>query len=83
MEVKTLYDSNGSAWREVSSKLYSLKEITDYLQDCMKEPQKDTAVYFTIRDGGELVIATRSEESAGEVEASGFTALQEGGSAWK
>ena len=83
MEVKELQDSSGRTWQEVSSKAYSLKEIADYLQDCMEEPQKDTAVYFTIRDGGDLAIITRNEEKAGEIEATGFTELQEGGNAWK
>ena len=83
MNTETLQDSSGRTWQEVSSKLYSLKEIADYLQDCMEEPQKDTAVFFTIRDGGELIITTRNEDIAGEIEGSGFTELQEGGGAWK
>lgn len=64
---------------EISSKLYSLKEIADYLQNCIEEPQKDTAVFFTIKDGGELTITTSNEDIAGEIEASGFTELQKGG----
>lgn len=83
MEVKELCDSSGRTWQEVESKLYSLKEIADYLQACMEEPQKDTAVQFTIRDGGELAIITSNAEQAAEIEASGFTELQEGGSTWK
>jgi len=63
---------------EISSKLYSLKEIADYLQSCIEEPQKDTAVFFTIKDGGELAITTSNEDIAGEIEASGFTELQKG-----
>ena len=77
MEVKTLQDGNGRTWQEVSSKTYRIKEIIDYLQDCMEEPQQDTNVYFTIRDGGELAIITSSEDVAGEIEGSGFTELQE------
>ena len=83
MNVETLKNSSGETWQEVSSKLYSLKEIADDLQNCMEEPQKDTAVYFTIRDGGNLAITTRNEELAGEIEACGFTELQERGSTWK
>ena len=83
MNIKTLQDSSGRTWQEVNSKLYSLKEIADYLQNCMEEPQKDTAVFFTIQDGGELVITTSNEDIAGEIEASGFTELQERGGAWK
>lgn len=79
MEVKTLQNNSGQTWQEVSSKLYSLKEIADYLQNCIEEPQKDTAVYFTIKDGGELAITTSNEDIAGEIEASGFTELQERG----
>lgn len=63
---------------EISSKLYSLKEIADYLQNCIEEPQKDTAVFFTIKDGGGLAITTSNEDIAGEIEASGFTELQKG-----
>ena len=81
MNIKTLHDSSGRTWQEVNSKLYSLKEIADYLQDCMEE--KDTNVFFTIRDGGELVITTSNEDIIVEIEASGFTELQEGGSTWK
>ena len=62
--------------QEVSSKTYRIKEIIDYLQDCMEEPRQDTNVYFTIRDGGELAIITSSEDVAGEIEGSGFTELQ-------
>lgn len=83
MNIKTLQDSSGQTWQEVSSKLYSLKEIADYLQNCTEEPQKDTAVFFTIQDGGELVITTSNEDTAGEIEASGFTELQERGGTWK
>lgn len=79
MEVKTLQNNSGQTWQEVSSKLYSLKEIADYLQNCIEEPQKDTAVFFTIKDGGELAITTSNEDIAGEIEASGFTELQERG----
>lgn len=79
MEVKTLQNNSGQTWQEVSSKLYSLKEIADYLQNCIEEPQKDTAVFFTIKDGGELTITTSNEDIAGEIEASGFTELQERG----
>ena len=63
---------------EISSKLYSLKEIADYLQSCIEEPQKDTAVFFTIKDSGELIITTSNEDIAGEIEGSGFTELQKG-----
>lgn len=79
MKIETLQDSSGRTWQEVNSKLYSLKEIADYLQNCMEEPQNDTAVYFTIQDGGELEITTSNKDRAGEIEASGFTELQEVG----
>lgn len=75
--VHTLHNSTGAEWREVRSKTYSLKEIADYLAECMAEPAKDTSVYFTIREGGELYINTRNDEVPGEVMASGFTVLED------
>lgn len=75
MEVVEMQDSKKHTWHEVRSKPYSLKEIADYLQACQEEPQKDTAVYFTIKDGGELTITTYNDTQAGEIEGSGFTEL--------
>ncbi len=72
--VHNLHNSTGAEWREVRSKTYSLKEIADYLAECMAE---DTRVYFTIREGGELYINTRSEDEPGEVMASGFTVIED------
>ncbi len=72
--VQAVYDTTGAEWREVRSKTYSLEEIAEYLAECMAE---DIRVYFTIREGGELYINTRSEDEPGEVSANGFTVLED------
>ena len=79
MNIETLHDSKGRKWQEVNSKAYSLKDVVKYLENCMEAPQNDTAVRFTIRDDGEIVIRTYNEDLEGEAEGSGFTAIQEGG----
>lgn len=71
--VMELESSGGERWREVESKRYDLKEIIDYLQDCIEAPQFDTRVSFTIREGGDLYITTSNEVLDGDIEASGFT----------
>lgn len=75
--VHTLHNSTGAEWREVRSKTYSLKEIAEYLADCMQDPQNDTSVYFTIREGGDLYISTSNDEVPCEVRASGFTVIED------
>ena len=75
--VKELCTSSGEAWREVSSKVYSLQDIIDYLQECKAAPQEDTQVYFTIKDSGDLYISTMREDMPAEIEGSGFNEIQD------
>ncbi len=57
-------------YHRAQSKTYSLKEISDYLNECMKDPQNDKKVRFEIRDDGEVYISTFNDDLDGEVEAS-------------
>lgn len=70
--------SDGETWSEAQSKTYMINEIIDYLKSCQEEPQLDTKVVFTIRGNGELRLSTFNDNLAGEIEASGFTAIEEG-----
>ena len=72
-----IYNSAGEKlYHRAQSKTYSLKEISDYLLECMEEPQNDTKISFEIRDDGEVYISTSNDELAAEIEAS-FTAIEE------
>lgn len=70
-----MYRSDGTSYHRAESKTYRLKDIADYLQDCMQVPQKDTKVRFEIREDGEVYISTFAEEYVGEIEAS-FKAIE-------
>ncbi len=65
-----MYRSDGTSYHRAESKTYRLKDIADYLRNCMQAPQKDTKVRFEIRDDGEVYISTFKEEYVGEKEAS-------------
>lgn len=75
---RELQSSNGETWCEARSKTYMISEIIDYLKSCQEEPQLDTKVMFTIRGNGELRLTTINDNFVAEIEASGFTAIEEG-----
>lgn len=66
-------DSNGATYQVAQSKTYNLREISDYLLECLKS---DTKISFEIRDNGEMCIATSNDDVLGSVEAS-FDAIED------
>lgn len=75
--VHTMRNSNGEKWQEVSSKTYKLQEIAEYLAECLKEPQNDTTVFFSIRENGDLYIYTGNETISGQICASDFSVIED------
>ena len=63
-----MYRSDGTSYHRAESKTYELKDIADYLSDCMRTPQNHTKVNFEIRDDGEVYITTFRDDFTGATE---------------
>lgn len=66
---ENMYRSDGTSYHRAESKTYRLKDIADYLCDCMQDPQNHTKVNFEIRDDGEVYITTFRDDFMGATEA--------------